>query len=142
MKVKLLLRIASACVLFFAAGHLVGHLTRKSTTDPTRQEVFKQMEEVKFPIGTQFRSYDEFFNGMSINFSIALASLAILLWLISNSASSAPKTCYLLLWPVLICLVGFAITGFIFFFLVPAVTCVAASFLILMAINSLHKHNH
>lgn len=141
MKVKLLLRVASSCVLFFALGHLVGHLTRKSSPDPKLQEVFRQMEEVKFPIGTQFRSYDEFFNGMSINLSITLAAIAVLLWMISNAASSAPKTCYMLLWPILLCLVGFAITGFVFFFLVPAVTCVAVSVLILMALNSLHKHN-
>lgn len=141
MKVKLLLRIASACLLFFVAGHLAGHLTRKASDDPKLQEVFRQMEEVKFPIGTQFRTYDEFYNGMSINLLISLATLSVLLWLISNSAASAPKTCYILLWPVLFCVVGFAITGFIFFFLVPAVTCVAASFLILMAINSLHKNN-
>lgn len=139
MKVKLLLRIASACLLFFAIGHTVGHIARKSSADTIAQEVFRKMEDYKFPIGTQFRSYDEFYNGMSINLIITLVSLAVLIWLISNSAKSAPKTCYTLLWPVLIMVIGFAITGFIFFFLVPAVTCVAASFLIIMALNSLHK---
>ncbi|HTJ48498.1 MAG TPA: hypothetical protein VL443_03510 [Cyclobacteriaceae bacterium] len=139
MKAKMLLRFASACIIFFAAGHTMGHITRKKSTEPQVQEVFKQMETVHVPIGGQSRSYDEFYNGMSINLIITLVAFAFILWFISNASIHAPRTSYILLWPILFCIVGFAITGFVYFFLVPAITCVVASILILMAINSLHK---
>ncbi|HEY8937157.1 MAG TPA: hypothetical protein VIM65_18150 [Cyclobacteriaceae bacterium] len=139
MKAKLLLRFASACIIFFAAGHTLGHFTRKKSPEPQIQEVFKQMETVQVPLGGQLRTYDEFYNGMSLNLSITLVAFAFLLWFISSASTHAPKTSYILLWPILFCIVGFAVTGFIYFFLVPAITCVVASILILMAINSLHQ---
>jgi hypothetical protein len=139
MKAKMLLRFASACIIFFAAGHTMGHITRKKSTEPQVQEVIKQMETVQVPIGGQLRSYDEFYSGMSLNLTITLIAFAFILWFISDASSHAPRTSYILLWPILFCIAGFAITGFIYFFLVPAITCVVAGVLILMAINSLHK---
>jgi hypothetical protein len=139
MNTKLLLRIASGLTLFFATGHSVGHFTRKSHMEPEAQAVFKAMEGYKFPIGSQFRTYDEFFDGMSLNLTISLVAFMILLWMLSNIANEFPKVCNTLIWPVLIGMIGFTITGFVYFFFVPAITCLLISMLLLASMFMLKK---
>jgi hypothetical protein len=141
MKPKLLIRIAMGCVLFFAVGHSIGHFNRKNITDPNQKAVVKMMESFKFPLGPQMRSYDELLEGMSANLSIALLMIAALLWVVSGIASSEPKTSAKILWPVFLCLVAFTATGFLYFFIVPAITCAVASALIIVSINLLGKTN-
>jgi hypothetical protein len=139
MTPKLLLRIAAGAVLFFALGHTMGHLTRKSTNVPEAKAVFKIMEEYKFPIGSQLRSYDEFYEGMSINLIITLLSITAILWMLSSVSSQFSKITSQLLWPVLLCLVAFTFTGFMYFFILPAATCALASLLIVFSIIKLNK---
>jgi hypothetical protein len=139
MKPKVLLRIAVFCILFFIVGHSIGHFTRKEVTDQKGLSVLRAMEDYKFPIGTQFRSYDEFYTGMSLNLILSLVSIGFLLWMISNVSISTPRIASRLLWPILFVMVGFTITGFLFFFVVPAVTCLLASALILTSILLLQK---
>lgn len=136
MNYKMLLRISVFTVLFFAVGHSVGHFTRKSTDVPELLGFFKMMEEIKFPIGTQMRSYDEFYEGMSLNLIITLFGIAPLLWILSGMESSDSRK---ILLPILFIMIGFTITGFLYFFIVPAVTCAVTSVLILGAILSKKK---
>jgi hypothetical protein len=99
------------------------------------------MEKYKFPIGSQMRSYDEFYEGMSLNLIITLLSLAAILWILSNFLSQAPKLCSQLLMPVLFCLSAFTITSALFFFMLPAITCAVASVLILIVIISIRNED-
>jgi hypothetical protein len=139
MKPKLLIRIAAFCVLFFTVGHSIGHFKRKSTTDPLQQEVIKKMEEHKFALGPQMRSYDDIFTGMSLNLSIALLAFTLLLWISSNIAGRDAKTGIQILLPILLGLLLFTFTGFKYFFIVPAITCLVASCLIAYSILLLRK---
>ncbi|MBD2705497.1 hypothetical protein IC229_33105 [Spirosoma sp. BT702] len=142
MKPRTSLRTAAFFVLFFALGHSIGHFTRKDTNDPKASEVLRAMETYKFPIGMQFRSYDEFYTGMSLNMTLTLITLSILLWLLSSQTENASKNTTQLLYPILLCLLAFAITSFLYFFLVPAITSLAAILLILYAIIRLKKEVH
>jgi hypothetical protein len=141
MKPRLLLRIALGCVLFFAVGHSIGHFTRKAATDPGQMAVIKMMESFKFPLGPQMRSYDELYEGMSTNLIITLLMIVALLWITSGIAADDPKTTAKILWPILLCLLAFTATGFLYFFIVPAITCAVASALILISINLSGKTN-
>lgn len=137
MKSKLLIRIAAGCVLFFAVGHTAGHLTRKSPTQEAERQVLKTMEEKKFDFNGAFRSYDDFYEGMSLNLIFTLLALTVMLWFISGITDK--EIAKKLLWPIFFLLVGFAITSFLFFFLVPAITCVVASALILWSLVGINK---
>ena len=135
----LLIRVAAACSAFFAFGHTIGHFTRKSSTDPQAAEVFRQMENYKFPLGGQWRSYDEFYTGMSSNLIITLIVLTIILWMLSGSVEEYFLLVKKLLVPIFLCFAAFAITGFLFFFMVPAITCFVACICIIVAYLQLSK---
>jgi hypothetical protein len=139
MTPKLLLRIAAGVVLFFALGHSMGHFTRKNLSTPEAKTVYRVMEEFKFPIGSQMRSYDEFYEGMSLNLIITLLTITALLWVMSNISSQHPKIGIQILWPLLFCLSAFSATGFLYFFTLPALTCFIAGILILVTIFRLSK---
>jgi hypothetical protein len=139
MNPKIMLRIAALTVVFFAFGHSIGHFTRKASTDSQAIAVFKAMEGYKFPIGSQFRSYDEFYEGMSLNLIITLLTMTAMLWILSGVAVQQPGLCLKLLWPLLLCLLAFSATGWRYFFLVPATTCVVAAFFIIGTMRRLKK---
>lgn len=133
MSPKLLIRIGAACVLFFAAGHSIGHITRKASVEPGAVAVFKAMEEYKFPIGPQLRSYDEFYTGMSLNLILTLVALSAVLWILSGNAESNPKLTKGLILPIAALLLGFTATSALYFFVVPMVTCALAAIVLAAA---------
>jgi hypothetical protein len=139
MKPRILLRVAAFFTLFVAVGHTVGHFTRKITTDQTDKEVIRQMETHKFYFYGFMRSWDNFYEGLGLDVSITLLILTVLLWIIGNSTHRYPLFCFKLLWPVLICFIGFTITGFLYFFLVPAICTLVASVLVMMAMLQLRR---
>lgn len=139
MKPTLALRLATFCILFFIGGHTIGHITRKDAADPKARQVFALMEEYKFPIGNQFRSYDEFYTGMSLNLIASLMVFALLLWVASEIAGKEPGACNKILFPVLLGTIAYTITGFLYFFVVPALTCLIASLLIAYSLYQLNK---
>jgi hypothetical protein len=141
MKTKILLRIAAGCLLFFALGHCIGHLTRHQVTDPKAKEVLQIMSSNKFDMFGQMRSYDENYTGMSFNLIITLITITIIVWLLSGSADKQAKLTRNLLIPIVICVLGFSITGFLYFFLMPAITCLIASIIITIGILKLKTEN-
>jgi hypothetical protein len=139
MKAKLLIRIAAGCMLFFALGHSAGHATRKNIDNPQAQEVLKAMTSFKFDQFGQMRSYDENYTGMSLNLIATLLMLTVLLWFLSKLAEQSPKATRQILLPVALCSFAFAVTGFLYFFLLPAFTCLIAGLLLATAIYKLYK---
>ncbi len=139
MKPKLLLRIAAFCLLFFAAGHTIGHFSRHATKDPKALSVLKQMSENKFDMFGQLRSYDENYTGMSFNLIFTLLSFAAILWILSAASERQPIIARHILIPIIICVLGFGITSFLYFFPMPAVTCFLAAGLIALAIVKLYR---
>jgi hypothetical protein len=139
MSPKLLIRLASGCLLFFAMGHTVGHFTRHNVTDPKAKEVLQAMSENHFDMFGEMRSYDENYTGMSANLILTLISFAALLWILSGTAIENKKRTTMLLIPILFCVSGFAATGFLYFFHLPAISCLGASALLLITIGQLNR---
>lgn len=139
MKTKLPIRIASGLLLFFALGHSIGHFTRHNTKDPKAQEVLRVMTDRKFDMFGQMRSYDENYTGMSLNLVFTLVAFAVILWILSYQTDHHPHFTRSILIPILICVFGFSITGFLFFFPVPAATCLIASIFLVIALINLNK---
>lgn len=139
MRAKLLIRIAAGCLLFFAIGHSIGHTTRRDTKDPKEQEALRVMAENKFDMFGTMRSYDDNYEGMSLNLIFTLLAFVGVLWALSGSVDNAPSLVRNALIPIGLCTVAFAVTGFLYFFLVPAITCVVASILIFVAAGSIRK---
>jgi hypothetical protein len=139
MQPKLLLRIAAFFILFVAVGHTLGNCTRKATTDARQQEIFKQMADYRFDFGGSMRSWDNFYDGMSLDVSLTLVIFTVLLWLISGPVNKYPVFCTSLLWAILACFTGFTIIGFMYFFIVPAICTLIASLLVTIVIFQLRK---
>lgn len=141
MKPKLLLRIATGCLLFFALGHSFGHFTRHDVQDPKAKEVLKQMTENKFDMFGQLRSYDENYTGMSFNLIFTLLTLASVLWILSSQTEKQPLLAKSILVPLTICVFGYSVTSFLYFFTMPAITCLVAGTLTTISIFKLADKN-
>lgn len=126
MKTKLLLRIAAGCLLFFATGHSIGHFTRHNVADPKAREVLHQMSINKFDMFGQLRSFDENYTGMSLNLIFSLLALAALLFILSAQTEKQAVLVKNLLIPITVCVCGFGITSFLYFFPMPALSCLLA----------------
>lgn len=124
---KLLLRIAAACLWFFAFGHTIGHITRKDTNDENARKVLQLMSETKFDMFGQMRSYDENYTGMSLNLIVTLITLGILLWNLSVLEIENQKRMSVSILILILCMVGFSVTSFLYFFPLPAVSCLLAA---------------
>ncbi|MDX2190882.1 MAG: hypothetical protein SFY32_13565 [Bacteroidota bacterium] len=141
MKPKLLLRIATGCLIFFAFGHSIGHLTRHNISDPKAKEVLQQMIDNKFDMFGQLRSFDENYTGMSLNLIFTLLAFASILWLLSTQTEKYPQMVKKILVPITICVLGFSVTSYLYFFTLPAITCLLASILTSWAIFKLTDNN-
>lgn len=133
MKPKHLLRLAAIMLLIFALGHSMGHFTRHNVTDPKAIEVQKQMIENKFDMFGTMRSYDENYDGMSINLILTLFTFVIVLWIMSNHISASPQLVRAIMFPLMFCVLAFGITSTIYFFPGPATTCFIAFAAMLIA---------
>lgn len=134
MKTKILIRIAAGCLLFFAMGHSIGHFTRHNVTEPKAKEILQRMIDNKFDMFGQMRSYDENYNGMSLNLIFTLIAFTILLWILFSDANNHYKSVKYLLIPIAICILGFSVTSFLYFFPMPAIACLIASILLIISI--------
>jgi drug/metabolite transporter (DMT)-like permease len=140
MKPKITLRITVFVTLFYAFGHIMGHLTRKQTTDPVNKEVIRQMEQYKFNVNGSMRSWDNFYEALSLDSAIVLVVFALIFWLLSGMSEKYPRVVYQLLWPILLCFIGFTITHFLYVFMIPTVTSLITCILIIAAMIPLRKH--
>ncbi|EMK06035.1 MULTISPECIES: LIC_13387 family protein [Leptospira] len=139
MKAKLFIRIASALMFVFALGHSFGHFTRYETSDSQALNAISIMQQTKIPMEGVTKTYDQFYTGMSLNLSIVLISLTLLLWILSNFSESNPQTVQKLLIPILFCIFCFGITGFTYFFFVPAIVASLGAISVLVGIILLGK---
>jgi len=135
---KLLIRIAAGCMLFFAFGHSMGHFTRHDVDDPKVKEVLQIMTGNKFDFFGHITSYDQMYTGISLNLIFTLIAFTILLWHISNISKDDKKSAIKLLLPVTLCVFGFSITSFLYFFPVPGITCLIAGLMSTFALIKLN----
>lgn len=139
MKPKILLRITVFVTLFYAFGHIMGHLTRKQTTDPVDKEVIRQMETYKFDVGGSMRSWDNFYEALSLDSALVLVVFAVIFWILSGISVKYPGVVYKLLWPILICFIGFTITHYLYVFMIPTVMSLIVCILITVVLLQLRK---
>lgn len=141
MSAKILLRIAAFLLFFHVVGHSTGMITRKNKTNEAEISLMNRMAEVKVStMGKETdRSYDDFYLGFGISLSFALFSFGILLWLLGSLGEKDPNFTKKLLLPILFVLVSFTAIDFLYFFPVPAFTCLFASVAIVSAIVRLGK---
>lgn len=140
MKPRILLRITVVLTLFYAFGHVMGHLTRKETSDPVNKEVIRQMEQNKFSVNGSMRSWDDFYEALSLDSALVLLVFAVIFWMLSGMVEKYPRVVYDLLWPILICLIGFSITNFLYVFMIPTATSLITCIVIITALIQLRKH--
>ncbi|MBM9498815.1 hypothetical protein JWG44_00905 [Leptospira sp. 201903071] len=139
---KILIRIASILMLIFTLGHSFGHFTRYNTADIRAVHTITSMQMTKIPMEGVDKTYDQFYSGMSLNLSITLFCLAVLLWFLSNLVSTNPKVVFKLLIPVFFCVFCFSITGFIYFFPAPTIVSCLGALCILACIFLLRKESY
>ena len=139
MEPKVLLRIAALLILFLAIGQAIDHFTRKMTPDPVEKEVIRQMEQYKFNVNGSMRSWDDLYEGLSLDVSIVLLILTTIFSMLASVAKKHPKICFDFLWPYLICFIALTVTGFCFFFIVPGIAGLIICILIILAMVQLSK---
>jgi hypothetical protein len=139
MKPKIILRITVFVTLFYAFGHIMGHLTRKQTTDPVDKEVIRQMEQYKFNVNGSMRSWDNFYEALSLDSALVLLVFAVMFWMLSGLTGKYPWVVYKLLWPILICFIGFTITHFLYVFMIPTVMSLIVCMLITATLIQLRR---
>lgn len=139
MKPKILLRITVFVTLLYAFGHIMGHFTRKQTTDPADKEVIRQMEAYKFDVGGSMRSWDNFYEALSLDSALFLIFFTVIFWMLSGFAEKYPKVVYTLLWPILICFIGFTITHYLYVFMIPTVLSLIICLLLIVVQMQLRK---
>jgi len=139
MKPKLLLRIVSLLTFLVGVGHTIGHFTRKVTDDPKGIAVIKQMEQYQFNFNGNMRSWDNFYEGLSLEVALVLFVFTVIFSMLSGTAKKHPRTCYQLLWPYLIGYIGFTIAGFRYFFVVPAIATLICCVLIIITMVKLRR---
>lgn len=86
MSSKVFLRIASVLMFIHCVLHTIGFSGWK--TDPDRQAVVKMMTGQKLPFMGADRNMGEFYDGFGYASTIALALIAISLWLVSTELTS------------------------------------------------------
>src|SRR6476620_8158643 len=106
MNPKFLLRIAAVSLFVFAAGHSIGHLTRHDVTDPKAVEVQRMMMDHKFDMFGTLRSYDENYEGMSLNLILTLFVFVAVLWILSGQTNANPVLTRKILLPIFICVLA------------------------------------
>lgn len=124
---------AAGFLLFFAFGHTIGHFTRHKLSEIAAQKVLKSMQETRFNQFGKMRSFDENYRGMSFNLLVTLLSFAGILMILANQWQKNPDMTSWLLLPVSIATAVFTITGWRFFFPLPAITCLFATCSLLIA---------
>jgi hypothetical protein len=129
MNPRLLLRIAAAILFLLAAVHTVGHVTRHNVTDPRARELQRLMIDNKFAMYGQMRSYEDNYTGLSMDMIAALLAFGIILWEVAGHVDRNPALIRTILIAMTFALSMFAISGFVYFFLAPAILCLLGALL-------------
>lgn len=113
--------------MFLALGHTVGHITRHSVTDPRARELQRPMMDDKFEMFGALRSYGENSTGLSMNMIATLLAFSIITWGLAGQVEKNGALVKVILIPMTFAVSIFAITGFVYSSLAPAITCLIAA---------------
>ncbi len=121
MNVSLLLRLASAISLFFAAGHTLGG--RKSWSPIGETDVLAAMRTFRFDVAGANRSYLEFYRGFGFLLSVYLVMQAVLLWQLASVAKADRIQAQPLIWTLFIASIATGALTWKFLFPMPVYFC-------------------
>ena len=139
MKPKILLRIASAVVIFHDMGHTLGAVTWRQSPDPIKQMIINQMIEHKSPFMGAMRSMGEYYEGYGYAATIALLLIGIILWLVSAVSLQNLDMVRKILITIGVSLLLWGADELIFFFPFAAAFSLVASLLTFLAVFNLKK---
>ena len=139
MKPKILLRIASAVVIFHDMGHTLGAVTWRQSPDPIKQMIINQMIEHKSPFMGAMRSMGEYYEGYGYAATIALLLIGIILWLVSAVSLQNLDMVRKILIAIGVSLLLWGADELIFFFPFAAAFSLVASLLTFLAVFNLKK---
>ena len=139
MKPKILLRIASAVVIFHDMGHTLGAVTWRQSPDPIKQMIINQMIEHKSPFMGAMRSMGEYYEGYGYAATIALLLIGIILWLVSAVSLQNLDMVRKILIAIGVSLLLWVADELIFFFTFAAAFSLVASLLTFLAVFNLKK---
>lgn len=128
MKSSTWLRIAAGLLLFFAVGHTFGTFSPPRPDDPT----IAAMHNYTFEIMGSHRTKWDFFFGLNLFLSANLLILVVLTWQLSNLARRGVAVRPLIA-TLFAAAAIFAILGWTYFFIAPALTSTIAAVVLLIA---------
>jgi hypothetical protein len=131
MRTTVLLRVAAAVSLLFAAGHTLGG--RKAWSPTGETEVLKAMRTYRFEVFGVSRTYLDFYRGFGFSLTVSLLLQAVLLWQLSSLARTDPRRAVPMIASFVVASLAGTIVSWIFILPQPAVfsafltACLAAA---------------
>jgi hypothetical protein len=117
MSTTLLLRLASAISLLFAAGHTLGG--RRSWSPIGESEVLTAMRTFRFDTMGVSRTYLDFYRGFGFTLTVFLVMQGVLLWQVGSLASTDRAHARPLIATVLVASIASSVLTWKFLFPVP-----------------------
>jgi hypothetical protein len=121
MKPRIWLRIAAGLQAFGTLGHNLATLNPQPTHGAHEQAVFDAMRGFQFDIMGSTRSTWDFYRGYQFSTTVNFVLTMVLLWLLSNMSSRAPREARPLVLALLIAQLFNVAVGWEFFFAGPGV---------------------
>jgi hypothetical protein len=141
MKIKILIRISAVLICVHLLGHCVGHLSWDKPDDSRMVEVISSMKGYSAEFMGATKSMADYYHGYSLMMFGLFAMSIVLLWILSNHATTNQKLVKQLLYPIGIIYVCFGIIEVIYFFPFAAIVSLLAGIFVLLAIFITRKNN-
>jgi hypothetical protein len=139
MKPRTWLRIAAGLQAFGTVGHNLATLSTKPTHGAPEQAVLDAMRGFQFDIMGSTRSTWDFYRGYQFSTTVTFVVTVVLLWLLSNMSSSAPREAKPLVLALLIAQLCNVLIGWEFFFAGPGVVGSLIAICITLAMVGLYR---
>jgi len=139
MKPRTWLRIAAALQAFGTLGHNLATLSTKPTHGAPEQAVFDAMRGFQFDIMGSTRSTWDFYRGYQFSTTVNFVLTMVLLWLLSNMSSRAPREARPLVLTLLIAQLFNVAIGWEFFFAGPGIVGSLIAICLTLAMVGLYR---
>jgi hypothetical protein len=139
MKPKIWLRIAAGLQAVGTVGHNLATLSTQPTHGAREEAVFDAMRGFQFDIMGSTRSTWDFYRGYQFSTTVTFVLTVVLLWLLSNMSSSAPREAKPLVLALLIAQLFNVVIGWEFFFAGPGVVGSLIAICLALAMVGLYR---
>ena len=139
MKPRTWLRIAAGLQAFGTIGHNLATLSTKPTHGTPEQAVFDAMRGFQFDIMGSTRSIWDFYRGYQFSTTVTFVLTVVLLWLLGNMSTSAPREAKPLVLALLIAQLCNVLIGWEFFFAGPGVVGSLIAICLALAMVGLYR---